>query len=1154
LLSSNDIAKEAKDRKVSLVEMYDILDWYEKQLKEEFKTKKEQKKKNIREQERFLRSVVKASNTPIPKERDKVMKYFVNASFSIQTSYKDRNSGKFVRPTSNDHTRIFQINSTRKEIRDWLMNELTNQYTSEDSPSITTLNESSVKYSIERAEQYNQPRNIGNIPMRRSKVLKYDFMPEMAEITYKTTHMQCVIQCLADRYKTTRNGKEFTEESIRKDFASMCDYDILDGITPEMVLKWCKRHYISVYAFDIKQKLFMKWLSPHRNYQTLVFYAVDEHMYMIDNKKIIDSIRKKYADTNHTITNAITTYNEQEDLSKNPIYPFEDLQWVCQKTPIYSIVDYFEWIQAPSTVIVKSRNLYQIFKEIYKRGNIAKTYHKGKHSIQVIEYVRECDGKTIKIMKDPNEKGSTYLDCLNLCKSLGLTFTNQGMGTLIKNYYDQFRGRKSARTRIDRNEFFKCNPKCVVCGSTNELQIDHITPLANGGTNDIFNLQTLCKKCHFEKTVNERQDETYINIDPISSSFNKKVRKIFGSSHMRKFAFVEKLGDFDAKYGYDINKCRKNLLYYSNWEFPVYSVMDDTQPFDGVVKCGFYYIETSVYFPLRGHGWYSQPMVEYCLAQNIISESDIKYQLLPSLLLEQDYFKSFIDDVYSKFGDQSKLAINAFIGGFNRRPFESITSYYTSSYAEACYLYTQYDGSSAHYLDDIKAYQILFTEKYDVHETEKPFYCQVLDMEAVEAHKLSKIVGNVSWVKTDCVYSSNQVEISQYEWANGVPKYKYETPNITNIEMCKKLKNTKFCEDGTYQNKYVDKYIDVDDRWTNWKDDDDFDLLASRTHRLGSINIDGSAGTGKSTLIGHIKKLFDEKNINHVCLTPTNQAANIIGGQTICKFLGKHFSNMKYLKRVLFGDEKTGKKPLDAIIVDEISMVHEIYYKFFITLKRMKPLLRFIIVGDFKQLEPVKDRVQCDYKNSRALYELCNGNRINLTKCRRSDDTLFNICKKPMEVDTNTFTKDFTMRHICFTNKKRKEINDTCMKKFIRGKNHITIKPYVYDKNSQESKVAVGMPIIARINSNKHHICNNEVFNIESIDRKNNVINISNGEAIPIAIFSRLFHMAFATTAHKSQGATIREAFTIHEWNKMNERLRYVALSRATCIKNINII
>ena len=74
-------------------------------------------------------------------------------------------------------------------------------------------------------------------------------------------------------------------------------------------------------------------------------------------------------------------------------------------------------------------------------------------------------------------------------------------------------------------------------------------------------------------------------------------------------------------------------------------------------------------------------------------------------------------------------------------------------------------------------------------------------------------------------------------------------------------------------------------------------------------------------------------------------------------------------------------------------MVESKFYKFFSSLQRLKPDIRFIIVGDFNQLAPVSDKKEFDYKNSCVLYELCQGNRISLTKCRRSDDTLFNMLR-----------------------------------------------------------------------------------------------------------------------------------------------------------------
>jgi 5-methylcytosine-specific restriction endonuclease McrA len=40
------------------------------------------------------------------------------------------------------------------------------------------------------------------------------------------------------------------------------------------------------------------------------------------------------------------------------------------------------------------------------------------------------------------------------------------------------------------------NAKCVRCGSKSDLEINHIIPLSQGGTNEASNLEIRCKKCH----------------------------------------------------------------------------------------------------------------------------------------------------------------------------------------------------------------------------------------------------------------------------------------------------------------------------------------------------------------------------------------------------------------------------------------------------------------------------------------------------------------------------------------------------------------------------------------------------------------------------------------------------------------------------------
>ena len=58
---------------------------------------------------------------------------------------------------------------------------------------------------------------------------------------------------------------------------------------------------------------------------------------------------------------------------------------------------------------------------------------------------------------------------------------------------------------------FKCEqcgkeyPQSGVLGERN-LLVDHRVPLANGGNNNLSNLQVLCKGCHGEKTKREKKE------------------------------------------------------------------------------------------------------------------------------------------------------------------------------------------------------------------------------------------------------------------------------------------------------------------------------------------------------------------------------------------------------------------------------------------------------------------------------------------------------------------------------------------------------------------------------------------------------------------------------------------------------------------------
>lgn len=62
-----------------------------------------------------------------------------------------------------------------------------------------------------------------------------------------------------------------------------------------------------------------------------------------------------------------------------------------------------------------------------------------------------------------------------------------------------FRRRSYNAGRMDWDAVNRLAQICVNCNTTKDLTIDHIKPLSKGGTNNINNLQILCRSCNASK-------------------------------------------------------------------------------------------------------------------------------------------------------------------------------------------------------------------------------------------------------------------------------------------------------------------------------------------------------------------------------------------------------------------------------------------------------------------------------------------------------------------------------------------------------------------------------------------------------------------------------------------------------------------------------
>ena len=642
------------------------------------------------------------------------------------------------------------------------------------------------------------------------------------------------------------------------------------------------------------------------------------------------------------------------------------------------------------------------------------------------------------------------------------------------------------------------------------------------------------------------------------SSFNKEVFNIMNGDDSRNVAFT----DFHAFYdmfdehkfvqAFDCRRCYRNCLYTNIFKLPVFSVFDTPKVFIGSpFKPGFYFVKSKNYFPLRGDGWYTTPTIEYALSQGIIKEEDIMYELCSSSSLKPSYFNKFIDYVEKNLpADISKMVINAMTGVLGMKTIKQERAYFTKSKNDvARYLYTF--GNDAHVSivnessDEEPLYQIIIKSKFHLEESNLPIYNYIIEMGNIELHKLynlvktptSKLIG----LKTDCVIMEYDKPINF-----NLDDSKYKLDNPPTID---KLRN-KEARTATYKIPTMEwSYI--------YDDTNDFSVKAKEIVDLeSSINIDGYAGCGKTTLIKAIKKELDERGMKYICLAPTNKACRHIEGKTLHKFFGIACNNKKpNLKGIL--------QHVNYIFVDEISMVKSVFYKMFLTLKKNNTHLKFIIAGDFHQLPPVNDG-DFEYADSYALHSLCDGHKLQLTKCRRSDDVMFKLCLSVLEGKEiqHHFGKLSTYKNVCFTNRMRKYINKVCMNKWIaefKPKKVVHFSKNTDDDQSQDMMISVGMPVIANQASSGEKglgVVNNETFNIIELDNDKVVIQaFPTSESISVSHtqFVKSFYPAFAITCHKAQGDTFDEPYTIYEWERFpNVNMKYVALSRSSNKQHVN--
>jgi DNA replication protein DnaC len=480
-----------------------------------------------------------------------------------------------------------------------------------------------------------------------------------------------------------------------------------------------------------------------------------------------------------------------------------------------------------------------------------------------------------------------------------------------------------------------------------------------------------------------------------------------------------------------------------------------------------------------------------------------------------------------------------------------------------------------------------------------PMYIQILDQQAIKLYDAVKTLGGEClYRKSDCVVLRNYKENYKDYLSDEIGGLREEV-----------IPHTFFKK--TYNNVNIDwKNMLLDGEWFNNKNITDSKdavkgLMMLYNQGQGCV-LDGRAGSGKSYVLKSLRKEIGYDDC--IVVSFTNMASKNVDGETFHKAF--KLNDEEKMCRTTMDKLKDTK----AILVDEGSMISGRLWFVLQTIHRELKIPIFVFV-DWRQLEPVGDN-EILWKNHPMLKEITSFNYARIEynpEFGRYDQKLYDFTEKyqhledfrtngKIRLEAQNETKKDLKVNICYTNRKRKEINNHLMtlewvkagtpsyqQSWINPKQIGTwvkalnpnlncndeegfdeLEEKIDNEHCQPIFLKGGLPLICVKNVKALDICNSERFELCGLDQSEipekttsfkkslPLFVIKNSEKelkLNIIEFFNYFSVGYAMTVHKAQGQSIDEHFTIWEVNnpRVNEKWLYTALTRATKLEYIHI-
>ncbi len=219
---------------------------------------------------------------------------------------------------------------------------------------------------------------------------------------------------------------------------------------------------------------------------------------------------------------------------------------------------------------------------------------------------------------------------------------------------------KPRRTRLGddlvRTLLERQGSKCAACsvalgGDDNVYEVDHETPLCNGGADDPSNLQVLCIGCHATKTKEERQCALYA--PRLASRMNRDLLEGFlAAPKPRQICWGA--AEIEGCVSIDAVRCRTFALTKNTVPLPVFHLTDCLHP-GYEPGADFYYVSAGEVttdnpieaLPYMGPGWYWCENFKAIMDSGRASQADVLVSIRAGEHVPADSLKAPLEAVES---------------------------------------------------------------------------------------------------------------------------------------------------------------------------------------------------------------------------------------------------------------------------------------------------------------------------------------------------------------------------------------------------------------------------------------------------------------------------------------------------------------------------